>query len=342
MAQRAEALGFTHAWFFDTQMITADCFVAMSAAALKTSRIRLGTGVLVPSNRIAAVTANAFATLNGLAPGRIDFGVGTGFSARRAMGLGAIKLAEMEEYIRVVYALLREEIVETEIEGRPRKIRFLNPEVGLFNTKDPIPLHISAYGPRSQRLTARLGAHWKCFIQDVDGAIGALDGMKQAWAAAGRAPEELYATAWVCGCVLRPGETADSERALAQAGPRAVTLLHRAADADQQGWQNTMNVSHEGIAESIAGYVETARRFEPEDARYLENHRGHFLFVKPEERRFVTAELIRRTTFTATEPELTQRFQALHDAGWKQIVIPVTPGNEDALDDWARIKDAFA
>ena len=69
IAQHAEALGFTHAWFFDTQMITADCFVSMAAAAMKTSRIRLGTGVLVPSNRIAAVTANAFATLNGLAPG---------------------------------------------------------------------------------------------------------------------------------------------------------------------------------------------------------------------------------------------------------------------------------
>src|SRR4051794_41365702 len=96
VAQRAEEWGFTHAWFYDTQMITADCFVAMTGAAMTTSRIRLGTGVLVPSNRIAAVTANALASLNELAPGRIDFGVGTGFSARRAMGLGAMKLAEME------------------------------------------------------------------------------------------------------------------------------------------------------------------------------------------------------------------------------------------------------
>src|SRR6476620_2988516 len=139
LAERAEALGFRSAWFYDTQMLSADCFVAMGAAAMKTSRIRLGTGVLVPSNRIAAVTANAFATLNGLAPGRIDFGVGTGFSARRAMGLGAMKLAEMEEYIRVVYALLAGETVETPIEGKRRKIRFLNPEVGLFNIKDLIP-----------------------------------------------------------------------------------------------------------------------------------------------------------------------------------------------------------
>src|SRR3954447_25297225 len=222
VAQRAEELGFTHAWFYDTQMITADPFVAMAAAALKTSKIRLGTGVLVPSNRIAAVTANAFATLNGLAPGRIDFGVGTGFSARRAMGLGAMKLAEMEEYIRVVYALFAGETGETPIEGQRRKIKFLNPEIGLFNTKDPIPLHISAYGPRSQRLTAKLNARWKCFIQDVPGGLAAIDGMKAAWGGAGRPAGDLYATAWVCGCVLRPGEPADSPRAMAQAGPCAA------------------------------------------------------------------------------------------------------------------------
>src|SRR6266576_2570351 len=307
-AQRAEELGFTHAWFYDTQMITADPFVAMAAAALKTSKFRLGTGV----------------------------------SARRAMGLGAMKLADMEEYIRVVYALLAGETVETPIEGKRRKIRFLNPEIGLFNTKDPIPLHISAYGPKSQALTAKLNANWKCFIQDVEGGIGAIEGMQQAWRDAGHAAGDLYATAWMCGCVLQPGEPADSPRAMAQSGPRAATLLHRAADVDQQGWDNTMKVAEEGIAEAVAGYVEMARGFEPPDARYLFNHRGHFVFVKPEERRFVTAELIRRTTFTATEQELRQRVAALRDAGWSQLVIPITPGQESAIDDWARIRDAFA
>jgi 5,10-methylenetetrahydromethanopterin reductase len=340
-ALRAEELGFTHAWFYDTQMITADCFVAMGAAAVKTSKIRLGTGVLVPSNRLAAVTANAFATLNGLAPGRIDFGVGTGFSARRAMGLGAIKLAEMEEYIRIVYGLLAGDIVETEIEGKQRKIQFLNPDAGLFNTTDPIPLHISAYGPRSQALTAKLNAKWKTFIQDVPGALGALDSMKQSWADSGRPAGDLYATAWVCGCVLQPGEALDSPRAMAQAGPRAATLLHRAADSEQQGWANTMNIAYEGIRDEVDGYLELARQFEPQDARYLFNHRGHFVFVKPEERPFISAELIRRTTFTATEQELTQRVEALRSAGWNQIVIPIVPGQESALDDWARVKAAF-
>ena len=67
------------------------------------------------------------------------------------MGLGAMKLADMEEYIRVVYGLLAGDIVETGIEGKPRKIKFLNPEIGLFDITDPIPLHISAYGPNRRR-----------------------------------------------------------------------------------------------------------------------------------------------------------------------------------------------
>src|ERR1700745_276726 len=118
VTQEAGGPGFTHAWFYDTQMLSADCFVAMGAAAVNTRRIRLGTGVLVPSNRIAPVAANALATLNQLAPGRIDFGIGTGFTARRAMGFGAIQVEDMESYIHQVYGLLDRETVEVEMEGQ--------------------------------------------------------------------------------------------------------------------------------------------------------------------------------------------------------------------------------
>src|SRR5271169_1277189 len=107
-----------------------------------------------------------------------------------------------------------------------------------------------------------------------------------------------------------------------------------------EGWQNTSPVSQE-VAAEIAGYVEMARLYEPSDARYLTNHRGHFVFVKPEEQKFVTAELIRRTTFTATEQALKQRVEALREVGWNQLVIAITPGEERALDDWASIKRAF-
>src|SRR5438309_9905312 len=71
LVRRAEELGFSRAWFYDTQMLSADPFVAMAAAAMKTTKIRLGTGVLVPSNRIGPVVANAIASLIKLSPVRI-------------------------------------------------------------------------------------------------------------------------------------------------------------------------------------------------------------------------------------------------------------------------------
>jgi alkanesulfonate monooxygenase SsuD/methylene tetrahydromethanopterin reductase-like flavin-dependent oxidoreductase (luciferase family) len=341
IVRRAEELGFTHAWFYDTQMLSADCFVAMGAAAVSTRRIRLGTGVLVPSNRIAPVTANALASLNRLAPGRIDFGVGTGFTARRAMGFGAIKIRAMETYIGQVYGLLRGDTVDFEMEGEWRKIRFLNPELDLFNTRDPIPLHLSAFGPRTRALTARLAAGWIDFVSNVETGIREVEAMRAEWRQAGRPLADLSATAFALGCVLHDGEPADSERAMAQAGPRAAVMLHRAADEALSGLKPGTSMPSQASAE-LAGYVALARTFEPADARYLQNHRGHLLFVKPEERRFVTADLIRATSFTATEAEITQRIDALRGAGYTQFTIQIVPGQEEAIADWARVRQALA
>src|SRR6476661_6771315 len=322
VTKEAEELGFTHAWFYDTQMLSADCFVAMGAAAVNTKRIRLGTGVLVPSNRIAPVAANALATLNQLAPGRIDFGVGTGFTARRAMGFGAIKVKDMETYIHQVYGLLSRETVEFEMEGQKKKIRFLNPELPLFNTKDPIALHLSAFGPRTQALTARLKAGWIYFVGNVENGIKEVEAMREAWTKAGHAIGDLQATAFALGCVLKDGEPANSERAMAQAGLKpGVAMLS---------------------TPEIQAYIELARGFEPKDAPYLENHRGHLMFVKEQEKKFITADLIANTSFTASEAEIKKRIEALRGAGYTQFTIQLVPGHEHALADWACIRKAFA
>src|SRR5215469_9574360 len=123
IVKRAEDAGFSTAWFYDTQVLSADIFVAMGAAAVKTDRIRLGAGVLIPSNRIAPVAANGLATLNALAPGRIDAGFGTGYTGRRSMGLGPHKLSDMDEYIRVIMAMLRGEKPEIRIEAKNSQSR---------------------------------------------------------------------------------------------------------------------------------------------------------------------------------------------------------------------------
>lgn len=340
--KRAEELGFSHAWFYDTQMLSADCFVAMGAAAVNTAKIRLGTGVLIPSNRIPAVTANAFATLNQLTPGRIDFGVGTGFTGRRAMGFGAMKMAEMEEYIRVVYGLLAGEKVETTFEGKPARIKFLNPEAGAINTEDPIRLTISAFGPRGRRLTAEMKADWMTFTNGPEPANAQLADMQASWAEAGNAVGDLYSVHFGLGCVLEDGEPANSDRAIAQAGPRAMVQLHRAVDEAVMGLHNTQKLPN-NLAALRERYVQAAAGFDPEEPdRYLVTHRGHLMFVRPEERAYATADLIRYTSFTGTEAEIKEDVAAMRDAGYSQFTIQLVPGQEDALADWARIMRAFA
>jgi 5,10-methylenetetrahydromethanopterin reductase len=339
--RRAEELGFHRAWFYDTQMLSADPFVAMAAAALKTTKIRLATGVLIPSNRIAAVAANAFASLNKLAPGRIDFGVGTGFTGRRAMGLGSVKLTDMEEYIRVVQALLRDETVEAEIEGKKRLIRLLNPELGLINTSDPVPLYIAATGPRARKLTAKLGAGWINTAGDIAGAAAGITEMAGFWHEAGHSRDALDAVVLTGGAILRDGEAVDSDRVIAQAGPRAAMLLHRAADQALGGFPPMASMPP-ALADTIAAYIETARQFSPQGAHYLENHRGHLMFVKPEERRFVTADLIRATTITGSEAEIQATITGFAEAGYSEIAIQIVPGQEHAIEDWGRIRRSFA
>ena len=53
----AEALGYSYAWFADSQMLWSDCYATLALAAKNTSTIRLGTGVAVSGTRPAPVTA---------------------------------------------------------------------------------------------------------------------------------------------------------------------------------------------------------------------------------------------------------------------------------------------
>ena len=108
----------------------------------------------------------------------------------------------METYIDRVQALLRGETIPWDFEGETRAIRFLNPDFGLINIDDAIPLHISAFGPKARRLTAKLGAGWLNFGADVKRAAMELDEMQGAWHEAGRS-EALYSTQFALGCVLR-------------------------------------------------------------------------------------------------------------------------------------------
>ena len=326
--QRAEALGFSHAWFYDSQLLCADIYVAMAAAAVNTKTIKLGAGVLIPSNRIAPVTANAMASLNQLAPGRIICGLGTGFTGRRTMGLKAQKLSALREHTRIIRALWRGEITEWEFEQQRRKIRLLDPNAGLYNLNDPIPVHFSAFGPKARALTAELADGWCNFMTSTAVNDQARE-MRQAWTAAGRNPHGLYMTCFALGCVLADGEAADSARAKPQAGPIAACVLHwLVEDGDDSAVPLALKPLYDEYRKLFLSY-------EPADARYLQLHKGHLMYVRPDESPLITADLIRGSSLTGTVGEIRALVAAMKAAGYSQLAIQLTPGNEEALEDWA-------
>jgi 5,10-methylenetetrahydromethanopterin reductase len=88
---------------------------------------------------------------------------------------------------------------------------------------------------------------------------------------------------------------------------------------------------------ALEQYRKIYKAYEPEDARYLMNHRGHLMFVKPEERPLLSAALIESFSFTGTSDVLLERLRMLESAGYSQFTIQLVEGQEDALDDWSEL-----
>jgi probable F420-dependent oxidoreductase len=59
---------------------TLDLFVALTAAAVATSRLRVGSGISLVIQRDPIITANEVASIDVLSGGRFDFGVGAGWN----------------------------------------------------------------------------------------------------------------------------------------------------------------------------------------------------------------------------------------------------------------------
>lgn len=321
-ARLAEECGFTHVWVGDTQMMAGDVYVCLGLIAQQTKRVKLGTGVAVAGTRIAPVTAHSIATINQLAPGRVILGIGTGNSAWRAMGLPPGSLRELREYVWVVRGLLQGGEVAYQAGEARRVIRFFHQDFEFINTRDPVPIYVAANAPRAMELAGEIGDGF------ITSRTNSLEGWREAWRRvrrgaerAGKDPAGLYTTLLTTACLLRPGESYDSPRAKAQAGPWAMVALHSLYETAK-----SPEAAPEPLRPLFAAYKTFIDQQQlPKDRYYLELHDGHGIYVRPEEERFVTPEVIRVTTMTATPEELLERLRALEAEGVKQVAFIPTP-----------------
>ncbi|MCY4440995.1 MAG: LLM class flavin-dependent oxidoreductase, partial [Deltaproteobacteria bacterium] len=77
LAERAETLGFDSVWVGDSILARPrlEPLTTLAAAASRTSRVKLGTAVLLPALRHPVVLANEVANLDLLCNGRLILGI---------------------------------------------------------------------------------------------------------------------------------------------------------------------------------------------------------------------------------------------------------------------------
>jgi 5,10-methylenetetrahydromethanopterin reductase len=153
-----------------------------------------------------------------------------------------------------------------------------------------------------------------------------IDHIRAAWEQNGRSLGDFYAAASTGGCVLDEGESSDSKRCMAQAGPYAAIVFHNLVEVDQFGSVVPLEGPFPFEAE-LEAYRKVYQQYEPADARYLSNHRGHLMFVRPEEKH-LSANVIRGLSFTGTRSELVERARGMEAIGYKQIAVNIVPGQE--------------
>ncbi|MDE0037271.1 MAG: LLM class flavin-dependent oxidoreductase [Gammaproteobacteria bacterium] len=316
---RAEELGYSHAWLADSQMLWSDCYAALALAATRTSRINLGTGVAITGTRPAPNNASGIATVNALAPGRTFFGVGSGNTAMRVMGLPPQRIAEFDRYLATVAPLLRGEEAIYHHGDKALPIRHVMPDDGFVNFKEPIPMYVSGFGPKSLGLAGKHG----------DGAVLALPAnpavMANIWrmietgaAEAGRAIDRdaYYTTALTTMVVLDPGEAVDSPRVKSECGAMAMAAVHFAYDQFRNFGRRPSGYLL-GIWDDYRAMIESY----PAERRHQRIHGGHNCWVLPEEERFLTPEILRSTAMIGERDVLIERLSVLADAGLDQIMI---------------------
>ena len=164
--EAAEAMGFDHAWTYDhlvwgglPESPWYGTMPTLTAAALVTRRIGLGTFVSSPNFRHPVVLHRDVQSLDDISAGRFLLGVGTGGDLDAGI-LGGPELSTGERVDRF------QEFVELLV--RLRTEDHVNADGHWFSARDArtlpplrdVPLVVAANGPRSLRFAARTGDAW--------------------------------------------------------------------------------------------------------------------------------------------------------------------------------------
>lgn len=206
LAQQAEAVGCESVWVTETRF-TRDAVTTAAAIAASTSRITVGTAVINPFTRGAALIGVTVATLDELAAGRFIFGIGPGSpTVLERQGYGFDNpLDRLREYVEAIRRLLAGELVT--FSGRTLRLRDVR--LDFTPTRARVPVFLGVTGPKALALAGEIadGVVLNGFVS-LDYTRQAVEVVRASAGAHGRTPESLDVAASIAVSVDEDGARA--------------------------------------------------------------------------------------------------------------------------------------
>jgi probable F420-dependent oxidoreductase len=189
-------------------------FELLTYLAARTSRVRLGTGIVLVPQRNPLYTAKSVSTLDFLSAGRLDFGIGMGWTREEYEALGVPfegRGKRGDEYVALMKRLWTEDVAsfsgET-YELPPSKQR-------PFPVQKPHPpIFVGGESDAALRRVARLGDGWFGLGLSAEQAAERVERLKALLADSGRDIADVSIAIGMGG----PDTTLDDAKAYADAG----------------------------------------------------------------------------------------------------------------------------
>lgn len=151
----AENLGYDAIWIADHWFIPLEALTTLTALAMKTERVKLGTSVLDGNRRAPAMLAHSAATLDNISNGRLILGISSGIWNEKTFGF---PLKKKVARFREVVEVLKKFWTEDEVNYHGRHFTFEGASIEAKPCQKPHPpIWINGFGPRMKKITGELG-----------------------------------------------------------------------------------------------------------------------------------------------------------------------------------------
>jgi probable F420-dependent oxidoreductase len=197
----AESLGYESAWVAEGH--GGDQFATLAAAAVRTSRILLGTSITSVFVRTAPTIAMAAATVDDLSGGRFILGIGSSHKVQ-VEGEHGVAYGKPLTRVRETVAVIRELLREGRVAYRGATVQIENFELWFQPRRREVPVYVSAVFPKMVALCGEIADGVMLTRSTLKTAAEVREQLAEGARAAGRDPSGIIVAS------LLPTVVADS------------------------------------------------------------------------------------------------------------------------------------